>query len=280
MQIQFSIFLLFSNFQIFILSDESASPAELEELMSALLAPTEECGPAIAPKVAERFEGLVKRDFNKDDLDKLKNALKPPENAKLLGTPRIQGELWNSLPQKARSIDAKLQDTQKKVSQALVGTAQAMNLITSEWKTLPKEFRSNLSVKILSSSQCLAMAMKDLNHQRRLALRPFFRKEVATVGNNIAPSLNLFGDKLEENVKAAKAAASMIRSFDNHRFQPYNGRGRTSSNLNWRGNFRGRGGGRGKGSQNNFHQNQPFHHRQFNNNKPTPPPPSHNQNNN
>lgn len=151
--------------------------------MSALLAPTDQFGPAIAPKVAERFEGLVKRDFTKDDFEKLKDALKPPGNAKLLGIPRIQIELWNSLPPKAKTTDARLQDTQKKVCQALVGTAQAMHLIMKGWQTIPNPLRADLTTKILSTAKCLAVSMRDLNQQRRVALRPYLRKEVSTIGN-------------------------------------------------------------------------------------------------
>lgn len=221
--------------------------------MNSILSSAEQYGPAINSKVATRFEGLLNREFTKDDSEKLKAQFLPPENAPLLGIPRIQPALWNSLPVKARSIDAKLQDTQRKVNQAFIGTAQIMDMMEQNWKMIPKDLRTSLITKTLNISKSLAMSVKELSQQRRLALRPFLRKEVTTVGNNLGPSANLFGDKLEENVKTAKAAASMIRTFNNStnnnnntRFHPYAARRRDNNNanhLNYRSNFREKGGG-------------------------------------
>lgn len=91
--------------------------------------------------------------------------------------------------------------------------------------------------------------------------------------------MNLFGYKLDESIKNAKAAASMVRTYDNNRFHPYPHKARgPQNNLNWKGKAQSQGGGRPKGHYNNNknYQSRPFQ----NHSRNTQPPPAPNQANN
>ena len=235
--------------------DPDPNQAELDDLLNKIL-PVDQYGPAIHARVAETLVSLQKREIQKEEMEKLWLDYKPPDNARLLGVPRIRPELWNGLPSKARSSDAKLQVLQQKISQALIGTAHVIHLMYTAGEKIPKEEKREITKKTLDIAKNLTVSWKEVSSQRRVAICNYLRQDLAHVASNAEPSIWLFGDNLQQNIQLAQAAAKMVRPINNNRYQPYpNNRGR--GNLNYRGRGRGRGGGQNQGK--NFHnQNKPF----------------------
>ncbi|CAG7786847.1 unnamed protein product, partial [Allacma fusca] len=215
--------------------------AELEELFNAIV-PIDQYGHNINDKVAQTFENVIKKDYSKTEVETFRDELKAPENAKLLGVPKVRQELWTSLSTKAKTSDARLQLIQQAISRGLVAISHLTDTLFSSADQVPKEIRVDITKKSLAAAKNLSIALNEMSNQRRQSLKPFLRKEVQNVVSSVKSTTFLFGDDLDAAIKLNKVATKFVRPEYN-RFQPYSiNRGRGNVSLNSRGHVRSRGG--------------------------------------
>lgn len=98
-----------------------------------------EYGPSIADSLAKAFKGLLEKSHSKEDISKYKEQFKTPDNAKILGTPKINIEIWQNLARRAQTKDAAQQFVQQAVGRALVAQARTAQLLVDNSKRIPPE---------------------------------------------------------------------------------------------------------------------------------------------
>jgi len=220
--------------------------------------PAAEYGPAINSHVGTSVSRLYQNKQPKEKLDKLREEYRTPENCKLLCVPRVNQEIWSSLPAKVRHVDFGMQAQQQYVTTAsVILTKLAEKLFTVNVSQLPTQ-RDDLLKSVLESLTVLGALSQEINQKRKLDMKPFLSKEISTICSNSESTDLLFGDNLSEQVKLAKATNNLVRStqplrqgFKGNRFSPYKPRENVSTPLNWRGPPR-RGGNRGRFQQKRY----------------------------
>ncbi|OXA46908.1 hypothetical protein Fcan01_18355 [Folsomia candida] len=185
-------------------------------------------------------------------------------------------EIWSQLPASARLSDLRFQSHQQALSTALVGLVNIANESAKTQSATPNEATAKVIKMTIENANLLGNEFQELSNKRRAEVRKFMNKEYAAICSAKIPiSEWLFGNDLNESLKASKTAAGVIRnsmtSFKPHYGKPHGRPGRSSSSLNYyrsfpRGPMRGTPGqSRGQGSQRSrpFHLNQSTSFRQF-----------------
>lgn len=80
----------------------------------------EEYGTALNADVSKSINRLFTQEYPKDQLEKLKEKNKIPENCKALIAPKVNREIWSALPARVRQSDFNLQSLQRTASLASV----------------------------------------------------------------------------------------------------------------------------------------------------------------
>jgi len=232
--------------------DDQQIVNESEDFLSLLttLPSVNEYGPSMDTAIASRFESILKQDSSKEDVELLLKKLAVPINCKLMGTPKVNPELWAQLSQKTRLKDVKLQSVQKMISRSLVAYAKLTELLMTNSRSLPTDFVKSSLEYLVSGTNAAAAAQKDLAFERKMAIKPFLNPDFSAIcaDHSLQPEL-LFGENLVDTLKATKATSNVVKSVSSrpnnksdHRFAPYQNN-RNRGNLNWRGRSRFRGGG-------------------------------------
>ena len=217
-------------------------------------------GPEINSAVAKRMQNIMAQVPTKEALDKIKQKLAIPENCPFLNAPKVNPELWSQLPMRAKATDARMQHYQLLSAKSISSFAQIANEITKSSKQIPKTVSETILKLCLDGAALNAMQHKETNQKRKQTIKPLLSQNYSGICSTTAPDSSrfLFGDNLAETVKASRSVTNLMKSGQS-RFVPYS-RGRSSYNLNMRGQFRGqyRGGYRGRPMyRNRFDRNRP-----------------------
>ncbi|OXA39215.1 Universal stress protein F [Folsomia candida] len=220
--------------------DDTLQP-EISDELKAILEQNESAevlGPLLSAKVAAAFMKMPSQLLSKETLQKLKDMYKVPENCKLIGVPKVNSEIWSSLPSLAKSADAKLQFQQQHLSRIIIAQAcladEILKLNKMEGVQADKLLKLTMASTTEFSGICSA------------------RSDVTEY---------LFGDNLEQTLKNAKSSAKIVRSSTSTavrgRFHPYNKPFSPTNHLNYRGaltSSRGSANFRGQSSYRGFQQ--------------------------
>jgi len=101
-----------------------------------------EYGADLLPNVAEGFGKTVSRPLKKETADKLREALKVPNNCMGFVVPKMNPEMWSQLPAYARVNDVKTQQFQKSLSIGLITLANIANEVTKT--QIPADVKNKL----------------------------------------------------------------------------------------------------------------------------------------
>lgn len=193
---------------------------QLKAILQELEKPTE-YGPDLNAITAKAFNALG--DFVVSKAQKEKWAkYKTPSNCQSLTVPQVNEEIWSAIPQHARIVDAKMQASQQNLVRALIAQAKAMDEVL---KSVTKEALPAILEPLLDAAKSTALHIQFMNQKRKLSLRTFLKPEIATLCTNKTPvTTKLFGDNLEQSLKAVKATSSLARTqtpLSSPRFHPY-----------------------------------------------------------
>lgn len=187
----------------------SADPPPLEEpfldpeLLSAL-GETESDSPEYGEKIldsqAKLWLPILKKGIPKESKEKLLKEYAVPDNCRLLQAPKLNAEIAAALPDMVRNRDkSSLMVQQQQLGLGITAINRAMDLILLNGDKVQ-------AIKHLSNG---CRFLSDLHYtytQNRIKLiTPSLDKTCLNVINDAERDSTLFGEKLGENIKAAKA---------------------------------------------------------------------------
>lgn len=187
----------------------SADPPPLEEpfldpeLLSAL-GETESDSPEYGEKIldsqAKLWLPILKKGIPKESKEKLLKEYAVPDNCRLLQAPKLNSEIAAALPDMVRNRDkSSLMVQQQQLGLGITAINRAMDLILLNGDKVQ-------AIKHLSNG---CRFLSDLHYtytQNRIKLiTPSLDKTCLNVINDAERDSTLFGEKLGENIKAAKA---------------------------------------------------------------------------
>lgn len=198
---------------------EEIDPAVLN-LLDELSQPNE-YGPQVEKITAQAFQAIPTYQITKEAYEKWKAEYKTPENCQNLLVPMVNSEIWNSLPMSAKSSDAKYQAMQQTLMRSMIAQTRAMDVII---KSTPRSTLPSILKPLLDSAKQTSIVIQDINLRRKNNLKTFMRPEYRLLCSSKLPTTKfLFGDNLEQSMKAVRATSSIIRPLNEsyRRFHPY-----------------------------------------------------------
>jgi len=219
---------------------------EIEAILAGHESETE-YGPTINKKVTGAFLKFIAQAPNKDQIEKSTATLKPPVNAKELGVPKVNPEIWQSLPRKAQTVDASFQYIQKFLSRSLVAQTKLAELLADNSSKIPQDLLKQLLTVTMDGANQTGSAFRELSIRRRQQIKPYLASDCTGLCSTNVPITDmLFGNNLEKEIASAKAAAKVMKSL-----------GTTSNQFSQRGQFNSYN-NRGYGNQRPLNFRRPF----------------------
>ncbi|ODM94400.1 putative enzymatic polyprotein, partial [Orchesella cincta] len=194
-----------------------------------------EFGTSIVPEIAESFNKLARQTASKERMDSWKQTLRIPENCRNLIMPRINSEIWNMLPTRARQTDYQTQHLQQLNSQSLVALSKIAEKLFMSKSVMPTSLCQDLLRMTMDAASLACTLNQEFVTRRKQAIKPSLSKEAALLCNVPASSTigseYLFGENLAEQIKANRTAATIIKGPEKrNRYSPY-------PSQNYRGNL-------------------------------------------
>ncbi|GAB0095527.1 hypothetical protein DMENIID0001_109210 [Sergentomyia squamirostris] len=183
----------------------SGSPDENEKIFGEKLYQEESWSADINAELAVRLEEIVMKGIPDDFLKDLIKKYPLPKNCQRFAAPRLNEVIKAVMPESLTVRDDKIIKRQSKIAAALSGMSQViMRLVTekstSDWK--------NLKDNLLDAAKILADLHHDESNIRRNLVLANVEKNMVETLNSTTIGEYLFGDRLEDNVKSAKALES------------------------------------------------------------------------
>lgn len=260
---------------------DNLEDGEIEEGISAILQDVEkdvEYGPALVETVAQSFVKTVSRKLKKETASQLRENVKIPENCKAFLAPKMNKEVWRTLPSHARLEDVRKQQLQSVMSTSLSALAMIADTVTRNSKVIPGPVKAAMLKTAIDAANLLGDQFQDISSRRRMDVRKYISQQYSPLcSKEFGPSEYLFGSDFSEALKSSRNESLLLRRNDSrsHRFVPYKGQRksfqgappaplnsfRSPSQLPRRGNWSGYSRGKPQEQQNRFHQsnsNQQF----------------------
>lgn len=213
----------------------------LMEILNMTL-PKEDYGPDIQNDVAQSVSRLFANKQPKEKIDSYKTEHKLPSNCKSLGISKVNPEIWNMLPQKIKQTDYAHQLQQQQISLAAIMSAKTAAIIFRAGEKIEHSTRDILLKLCLETVTVLGSSMQEVNHKRKLDIRPALSKEASSICSTASTPEWLFGENITEQLRSAKTTANVLRTSvgsvgytKNLRYTPYKSQFNAQKNLNWRG---------------------------------------------
>ncbi|XP_062583550.1 uncharacterized protein LOC134245262 [Saccostrea cucullata] len=164
-------------------SGETAKTSEnsILEKLSKQFDGKDKFGLPIGDELAKILKAMFTGDKTKANEEKKREEnyekFKLPQNCEILLVPKVNKEIWRSLPASARNSDLDIQKPQKLIANAMVPIIRVVdNLI----KTDPHgdNAGTNETVnRLMEAISMIAMANDDINHVRRNCIKPSLNVE-------------------------------------------------------------------------------------------------------
>lgn len=222
----------FASFSHLISNDKHNDVTEIDNPIDpeiqAILNQTEDIpdyGADLSQATASSYVKIPNQNISKEKLDKLSEQYKPPNNCRILGVPKINSEIWNSLPKNVRVEDVKFQIVQQHMSRAMVAQARLLDFIINSKAPGSKEVSQSILQLVMDSSLSLGCAIKEINTIRKFKIRPSLHQQYAPLCSAGIPVTDkLFGDNLEQSLKQVKSVNNVVKTATTttpRRYSPY-----------------------------------------------------------
>ena len=127
----------------------------------------------------------------------------------------MNADIWDLMDAPQRAQDNQLKHCQALVSVSLIAQARVLSYIRElfkQKKDIPcSDAVKNMAEPLMDSAAALGLAMRDLNIKRRSAIK----KAIPALGqiswSRSVPTEYLYGDKIQDELKATKAASNLLR---------------------------------------------------------------------
>jgi len=181
-------------------------------------------------------------------MEKFKGSFKPPLNAKELGVPKVNPEIWQSLPRKAQAADASFQHLQQFMSRSLIAQSKLTEILADNASKIPQDILKQLLTLAMDGANQTGSAIREINIRRRQQIKPYLSSDCTGLCAASVPVTELlFGNNLERDIASSKTAAKVMKSvittppnnFQRSQFNSFNQRGSGNfRHLNFRRPFR------------------------------------------
>lgn len=163
------------------------------------------------------------RPLSKENKERLKQELKIPENCSTFRVPKMNTEIWNRLPQRARMIDIKYQQLQQTLSLGMTVLVKMSDEISKKANLIPKDTLTKVLKIGLDGANLMGNQIQDLNTKRKSEVKQYLNSDFADICNAKIPvSEYLFGPNLAESLKTSKATSTVMKnSLPVKRYHPY-----------------------------------------------------------
>ena len=222
-------------------SSEEEEMTALKEL-SDFLGDEEKTGNDLSPELATIVDKLFKGKSNPEKVKELTGKYDRPKNVVSLSAPRVNKEIWDTMPAKAHISDVKLQTTQNLVGKAMIPTLRLFDMFLTSKKA------ANIDVK-MAKHYCgdilkfLRCVFHNISFKRReMIIQPDRNKNFVSLCSAESSSENLFGDDLGTQVKnvleTRKLAQKISGQIGTGKFRiPKKGNGNKKSFKQGKGDF-------------------------------------------
>ena len=178
-------------------------PIELDpEIRLALGDPIEDSpkyGANIHNDLAQRWLPILKKGLTKDVKEKLLKEHYVPDNCRLLKSPSLNPEIAAAVAEVVRTRDKKMEIKQNQLGLGITAISKAMEIIINDGNKIE-------SIKLLSEG---CRILTDLHYTetqiRTKCITPCLDKSILNIIQEEERDEFLFGSKLSEKIKAAKA---------------------------------------------------------------------------
>ena len=234
-------------------SPEPTSSASLKfDEITAELLDNEDTGAEVNAKLAKLVDGLMSQKQKEEAFSSRGKRYPRPKNCEFLTVPKMNTEIWSSIPTFAKNNDVALQRIQLHLIKSVTAVSSVidkLNLVNDESSS--EKFDANELLKTLVDSVAFAgAANRGIVRKRKdlvkFHLTPKFQKLCSK--EEFTPS-SLFGESLAQNVKEINDMGKISKDMANQFGRNLRGRG-------FGGRPRGRGWNRGGGYgylRGNFH---------------------------
>lgn len=184
--------------------EEVASPVEPldPQLLSALGEATDDTpayGEKILDNLANLWLPLLKKGLSKEPKEKLLKEYNIPDNCRLLQAPTLNAEIFHAIQDMPRNRDKNLTVPQQQLGSGITAINRAMEVLLKGQDT-------STAIKHLSNACRILSDLHHMNTQSRIKLiTPGLDRSFLHVIQDAERDETIFGSKLSEKIKAAKA---------------------------------------------------------------------------
>lgn len=172
------------------------------EVLSALgefISDSPEFGEKIHENLAQLWLPLLEKGIPKDTKDQLIKQYLVPDNCRLLQAPKLNAEISAAIPEMARNRDKKLAVWQQQLGIGVAAINRGMDSLLKGEDKLP-------AIKHLSNGCRILADLHFSNTENRMKLlTPSLDKSFLHVVQDAKRDETLFGNRLSDKIKAAKA---------------------------------------------------------------------------
>ena len=192
-------------------------------------------GPSIEDNIASRITKAVTVSPKKETFDKIMKSYMTPGNAKSFCAPRIEDNLWGTLPQAARSADARAQKLQKNLVHGLIPYVNVLQEIQAAAKEQRPVDAAKIARLAVDGIAMCGFVSYEMSMRRRASMKPFISPKYRGICSRSAPPGEyLFGDDLQANLKKVSEAYQVgqkinpgashqsNKTYTRRRTEPYN----------------------------------------------------------
>ena len=209
-------------------------PQEVLLLLGEDGIPKKQNGENLHEDIARRWESFLRKGISADSFDSISNKYALPSNCTALVPPMLNEEISAAMNEAGNKRDKRLVEKQSKLSTALAALGKLMNNL---FKNASDENLQN--IEILSDASRLLCGVFHLDSETRRALViPGLNKEMKEFMEKQPITDFLFGDDLQEKVRACKATKKSAMEIKNTFIPNKNKTATSSQSLNSRGPLR------------------------------------------
>ncbi|KAJ2937639.1 hypothetical protein O0L34_g19311 [Tuta absoluta] len=172
---------------------------ELLQALGEFTDDTPEYGDKIHKSLAKLWPGILKKGMTKENKEKLLKDYLVPDNCRLLQAPKLNAEISAAVPDLARIRDKSLTANQQQLGFGITAINKALDSL------LKGEDKKQVIHHLSSSCRILSDLHATFTHNRIKLLTNSLDKSFLHVIQDSERDETLFGNKLSDKIKAAKA---------------------------------------------------------------------------
>lgn len=210
--------------------DEAELNKEVLNLLGEDVTTDITAGPSIQKDLASRWTGILKNGVSDEERTKLIKKYPVPENCPLIAPPKLNLAVASAISESVTRRDTRIATLQGQLGAAISAIGSVITIL------LKKEEGENLSHVENLSDACRLLA--DMHHSESTSRRDLasydLNKSLKETLNNVPVDGWLFGENLEERVKASKSIARSSLDLKSTKPTSNKKQSSTSRNLNWK----------------------------------------------